>query len=216
VRRKIAVGTRRGLIWLALTLSAASACKDTAWTPSGSAEVVLSEIKLGGAANVAKRIDANESFGRSVMNGIETGDSAWLEVADKITPASGAAEASLAIALASALPRSPVRVLSLLGPKYPVEEICGIPFLKPEPAMITSYHDEAVAALGRVKSVPLTKVRDACVAALDRAREYRLERIDPAPPQIATVNLCNSLPCIALARPAQTSKGGRYSNKELF
>lgn len=180
MRRKIAIAISRELIWLSLILGAASACKDTAWTPSGSAEVVLSEIKLGGAANVAKRIDANESFGRSVMNGIETGDSAWLEVADKITPASGAAEASMAIALASALPRSPERVLSLIGPKYPVEDVCGIPFLKPEPAMITTYHDEAVSALGRVRSVPLTQVRTACVAALDRAREYRLERIDPA------------------------------------
>ena len=164
---------------LSLILSAVSACKDTAWTPAGSAEVVLSEIKLGGAADVAKRIDANESFGRSVMNGIETGDSAWLEVADKITPASGAAAATLSIALASALPHAPARVLSLLGPKYPVDDVCSIPFLKPEPTLITSYHDEAVAALGRVGSVQLIPVRDACVAALDRAREYRLERIDP-------------------------------------
>lgn len=180
MRRKIAIALRRELIWLSLILGAASGCKDTAWTPSGSAEVVLSEIKLGGAANIAKRIDASESFGRSVMNGIESGDSAWLEVADKITPASGAAAASMSIALASALPHSPERVLALLGPKYPVEDVCGIPFLKPEPALITSYHDEAVTALGRVRSVPLTQVRDACVAALDRAREYRLERIDPA------------------------------------
>ena len=90
-------------------MGAAIACKDTAWTPRGSAETVLSEIRLGGAANVAKRIDADESFGRSVMNGVETGDSAWLQVAANITPASGAAEASLSIALASALPRSPER-----------------------------------------------------------------------------------------------------------
>ncbi|HEV7839081.1 MAG TPA: hypothetical protein VGO75_13510 [Gemmatimonadaceae bacterium] len=180
MRRKIAIGTGRKLIWLSLSLGTANACKDTPWTPSGSAEVVLSEIKLGGATSVAKRIDANESFGRSVMNGIETGDSAWLEVADRIKPASGAAEASLSIALASALPHAPQRVLSLLGPKYPVEDVCGIPFLKPEPTLISTYHDEAVSALGRVRSVPLTQVRDACVAALDRAREYRLERIDPA------------------------------------
>ena len=165
---------------LSLILGSTSACKDTAWTPSGSAEVVLSEIKLGGAADVAKRIDANESFGRSVMNGIETGDSAWLEVADKIAPASGAAEASLAIALASALPHSPERVLSLLGPKYPVEDVCGIPFLRPDSALVVSYHDEAVAALGRVRSVPLTPVRNACRLELDSAKVHRLERIDPS------------------------------------
>jgi hypothetical protein len=180
VRAEIAIAASRKLICVALILGAAVACKDTAWTPRGSAEVVLSEIKLGGAATVAKRIDADESFGRSVMNGVETGDSAWLQVAANITPASGAAAASLSIALASALPRSPERVLALLGPKYPVEDVCGIPFLKPDSTLVVSYHDEAVAALGRVRSVPLTQVRDACRFELDSARAHRLERIDPS------------------------------------
>jgi hypothetical protein len=180
VRRKIAIAIRRELIWISLIFGAAMACKDTAWTPRGSAEIVLSEIKLGGAADVAKRIDADESFGRSVMNGVETGDSAWLDVAAKITPASGAAAASLSIALASALPRSPERVLGLLGPKYPVEDVCGIPFLRPDSTLVVSYHDEAAAALGRVRSVPLTQVRDACRLALDSGRVHRLERIDPS------------------------------------
>ncbi|MDP9278719.1 MAG: hypothetical protein M3P00_04800, partial [Gemmatimonadota bacterium] len=133
---------------------------------------MLSEIKLGGGANVAKRIDADESFGRSVMNGVETGDSAWLQVAANIAPASGAAAASLSIALASALPRSPERVLALLGPRYPVEDVCGIPFLRPDSTLVVSYHDEAVAALGRVHSVPLTPVRDACRLELDSARVH--------------------------------------------
>lgn len=181
MRRKIGLAAaNRKLVLLSLILGITTECKDTAWTPSGSAEVVLSEIKLGGAASVAKRIDANENFGRSVMNGIETGDSAWLEVADKITPASAAAAATLAIALATALPHSPERVLAMLGPKYPVDDVCSIPFLKPEPTLITTYHDEALAALGRVRSVPLIQVRDACVATLDRSRQFRLERIDPS------------------------------------
>ena len=73
----------------------------------GSAEVVLSEIRLGGATEVSKRIDSDENFGRTVMSGIATGDSVWLQVADKLTPASAAAEATMSIALASALPHSP-------------------------------------------------------------------------------------------------------------
>lgn len=165
-------------VWLAML--GATGCKDTRWTPSGSADLVLAEIKLGGGPTVAKRIDADESFGRAVMNGIATGDSAWLDVADKLTPASASAEASLSIALASALPRSPRRVLALLGAKYPVEEVCAIPFLKAESTLVTSYHDEAVAALTRVDSAPLVKVRDDCRTALDDARERRLERIDPS------------------------------------
>ena len=168
------------LIGVLLAMFGVTGCKDTRWTPSGSAELILAEIKLGGGPNVAKRIDADESFGRAVMNGIATGDSAWLDVADKLTPASASAEASLSIALASALPRSPRRVLALLGPKYPVEEVCAIPFLKAEPTLITTYHDEAVAALNRVDTPSLVKVRDDCHIALDEARERRLERIDPS------------------------------------
>jgi hypothetical protein len=141
---------------------------------------VLSEIKLGRSAVVAKRIDADESFGRSVMNGISTGDSSWLEVAREVTPASATSAATLSIALASALLRSPERVLALLGRKYPVSDVCSIPFLRPDSSLVTSYYGEAIAALARVQSPPLSPVRDACRAVLDQARERRLERIDPA------------------------------------
>lgn len=180
MRRKGSVTVSRNLAAASLIVATALACKDTAWTPSGSAELVLSEIKLGRSADVAKRIDSDESFGRSVMNGIATGDSSWLDVAGQLTPASATAAASLSIALASALPRSPDRVLALLGPKYPVEEVCGIPFLKPDSTLVTSYHDEAVAALTRVRGAPLAPIRDACRSTLDQARERRLERIDPS------------------------------------
>jgi hypothetical protein len=168
----------RGTIVVALFF--VGACKDSAWTPVGSAELVLSEIKLSGVASVAKRLDSDESFGRAVMNGIATGDSAWLEVASRLTPASAAAEASLSIALASALPHSPARVLMLIGEKYPLEEVCGIPFLRPDSALVASYHDNAVAAIERVRDTLLTKSRDACRAALDTARSDKLARINPA------------------------------------
>jgi hypothetical protein len=159
---------------------AAVACRDTAWTPRGSAELVLSEIKLGRSAAVAKRIDADESFGRSVMNGISTGDSSWLEVAREVTPASATSAATLSIALASALLRSPEKVLALLGRKYPVADVCSIPFLRPDSSLVTSYYGEAIAALARVQSPAISPVRDACRVVLDQARERRLERIDPA------------------------------------
>ena len=146
----------------------------------GSADLVLSEIKLGGAASVAKRIDADENFGRSVTNGIATGDSAWLEVARQIAPASAAAEATLTIALAAALPRSPVRVLRLVGGKYPMEEVCGIPFLKADSLAVTSYHAQAVAALGGIRDTTLLATTAKCRTALDDAQQRRLERIDPA------------------------------------
>jgi hypothetical protein len=146
----------------------------------GSAEVVLSEIKLSGAATVSKRIDSDENFGRSVTAGVATGDSLWLQVAQELSPASAAAEATMSIALASALTRAPERVLALVGNKYPVEEVCGIPFLKGDSAFVTTYHDEAIAALARVTSPSFSATRAACHAALDDSRERRLERINPS------------------------------------
>jgi hypothetical protein len=165
---------------LAAAFFALAGCKDSAWTPMGSAEFVLSEIKLRGRSAVSKRLDSDESFGRSVMTGIATGDSVWLDVASRLTPPSASTEASLAIALASALPHSPSRVLALLGRNYPIEEVCGIPFLRVESSFVVSYHDEAAAAIGTVTDTLLTKKRNACRAALDTARSYKLERIDPA------------------------------------
>ncbi|HEX9383384.1 MAG TPA: hypothetical protein VF908_08285 [Gemmatimonadaceae bacterium] len=163
-----------------LSIIAAAGCKDSVWTPIGSAELVLSDIKNGGAPEVSKRIDSDENFGRSVTSGIATGDTVWLQVANELIPASAAAEATLSIALASALPRSPDKVLALLGQKYPVEEVCGMPFLRADSAEVTTYHDETVAALGHVRAASLSPARDACRTALDDARVRRLERINPS------------------------------------
>jgi len=163
-----------------LSVFAMTGCKDSAWTPMGRAEVVLSEIKLGGAEKVSRRIDSDENFGRSVSAGIATGDSLWLEVAREITPASAAAEATLAIALAAALPHSPALVLGLLGTKYPAEEVCGIPFLKADSGEVIGYHTAAVAALSRVSDSALLGKEGRCRTALDDAKQRRLERIDPA------------------------------------
>lgn len=146
----------------------------------GSAELVLSEIKLGGADKVSRRIDSDENFGRSVTDGIATGDSLWLEVARQITPATAAAEATLSIALASALPRSPRQVLRLVGETYPTEQVCGIPFLRADSAAVITYYDEATRALGLVRDSTMASVRVDCQRALDEARRRRLERIDPA------------------------------------
>src|SRR5207245_11316428 len=97
-----------------LSIVAATGCKESRWTPMGSAELVLSEMKLRGAQAVSRRLDSDENFGRTVMNGIATGDSLWLEVAAKLTPASSAAEASLSIALASASTHAPALVPNVL------------------------------------------------------------------------------------------------------
>ena len=146
----------------------------------GSADLVLSQIKLGGVAAVGRRIDADPTFAESVMSGISSGDSAWIEVARQLVPTSASADATLAIALASALPKAPRRVLPLLRKRVPLEEVCGIPFLEADSARIVGYSDSTAAALNSVKDSTLTNVRDSCARALADARTNKLSRIDPS------------------------------------
>src|SRR4051812_35912418 len=119
-----------------LVLLCIVACKESAWTPRGSADIVLSEIKLRGADGVSRRLDTDDTFARSVMSGIASGDSTWLVVAASIKPKSAAAEASLQIALASALTQSPDKVLALIPGRYQIDQVCGIPFLKTDSSQI--------------------------------------------------------------------------------
>jgi hypothetical protein len=167
--------------WYTIVMAGLSiSCKESAWTPMGSADQVLSQIKLGGVAAVGKRIDSDPTFAESVMNGIASGDSAWMEVARQLVPTSAAAEASLAIALASALPKSPRRVLPLLRARFSLDEVCGIPFLEADSARIVEYSDSTAAALNSVGDSALTGVRDSCARTLADSRSLKLSRIDPA------------------------------------
>jgi hypothetical protein len=170
---------RRFLTGVLLALVCLAACKESAWTPRGSADIVLSEIKLRGASGVSKRLDTDETFARSVMSGIASGDSTWLVVASRLEPESAAAEASLEIALASALIESPQKVLALVGRKYQVDQVCGIPFRRTDSSEVMNYHQQATAALGRVRDSTLTRTLTSCRTALDYARNEKLERVDP-------------------------------------
>lgn len=178
-----------------LAFLVAGACSKSALTPLGNAALVLSEIRLRGAAPISRRMDSDAKFARSVLDGISTGDSAWLEVAKALRPGSSAVDASLTIALATALPVAPDGVLGLLGREYVAEEVCGIPFLKPSKERITQYRDSALTAVSRIRVTrappagtagpatadsALVARRSACVAALRSAADRKLARIDPA------------------------------------
>jgi hypothetical protein len=128
---------------------------------------------------VSKRLDTDETFARSVMTGIASGDSTWLLVATSIRPESAAAEASLEIALASALVESPDKVLALINGRYQVDQVCGIPFLRPDSSAVVAYHQQAANALARVRDSTVRKTAASCSASLERATKEKLERIDP-------------------------------------
>lgn len=158
----------------------ALACGESSVTPLGAPELVLSEIRLGGADRVSRRIDSDIQFGRTVMDGIASGDSLWLEVARSITPKSAAAEASFVIALAAALPQNTPATLSLLDEPGRASDVCSIPFVETSAERVSSYYDSASAALERVTTPSLAPLARSCATALAVARDRKLERIDPA------------------------------------
>lgn len=149
-------------------------------TPLGAPQLLLSEIRLGGADRVAARIDSDVRFGQTVMDGIATGDSLWLEVAKNLPLKSAAAEASFAIALAGALPRNPDAVLSLIGQRMRVVDVCGMPLIDGDAAAVVAYYDSASAALARPRPPWSARIALQCASALDSARARKLARIDPS------------------------------------
>jgi len=163
-----------------LALAGALACADSEVTPLGAPQLVLSEMALGGAERVAERMATDVRFGQTVMSGIASGDSLWLEVARQLPIRSAAAAASFDIALAGALPHEPERVLELAESKTQVERVCGMPFLNATLERVTSYYDSATAALSSARAPSLLPAVRACGAALDSARARKLSRIDPA------------------------------------
>ena len=157
-----------------------AACGESAITPMGAPQLLLSEMRLGGADRVATRIESDVRFGQTVMDGIATGDSIWLEVARNLPLRSAAAEASFAIALAGALPHNPDAVLALISQKSRVGDVCSMPFLDRDTAAVSAYYQRASSALAQARSPQAAPLALQCATALDSARVRKLARIDPA------------------------------------
>ena len=137
-----------------------------------SAGAVLATIHRDGASVALRRYVVDDStFGDAVLVGIASGDSAWLEVARLLKPAADAgASEYLGIAMADALPVAPDRVLALLGPDYPAERVCGMPFIEQPDSEAVSYFRRARPAVDRIRRPDLALQRAACLDALGRAR----------------------------------------------
>jgi len=108
-----------------------------------------------------------------ILQRIETGDTAWLNVAVALD---GTADADLAgsltLAVGVALVKAPRTVLGILGGAMPVDAVCGFPDLG-DPRTNTQkkvlhYLTARESAVRKLKSVPDPQVRNDCLAVLDR------------------------------------------------
>ena len=153
-------------------LVAACNSPDVPPTTELSSGEVLAVIREKGPDSALRRfVLADSTFGDDVLLGISSGDSAWLDVARLLKPVADAgASTFLSIAVADALPAAPERVLALVGPDYPAEQVCGLPFIEQPDSEAVAYYRRARPAVERVDRLALAPQRAACLEALGRAR----------------------------------------------
>jgi hypothetical protein len=136
-----------------------------------SAEALLHQIERQGGRTVLWNLWQDDKAFDAVIEGIESGDPAWLDVAVRLRPFSDAgASESIDYAVASLLPRAPRRVLSLVGHGFEIRHICTSPFIEPAPGVAEAYETKALAALAGVRDRKLAGLAREC------ARRVRLPR----------------------------------------
>lgn len=141
-----------------------AAAAPPAHPPAASADALLQRIaQLGGRRVLADLWKDDRAFD-AAMDGIESGDPAWLEVAIRLRPFSdaGASEA-IDDAVARLLPAQPRRILSLIGHDgFEIGHVCTTPFIEPAPGVAEAYENKTLAALASVRDPDLAYLAREC------------------------------------------------------
>ena len=157
-------------------LLAAMACTPTIAGESLplTSQAITKDIESNGAkVTVQKLISGkHQRQWELVLKKIKTGDSRWLAVAKGLADGTDAGTSeSLQIALATALPRNPGGVLQLTGTQsfLSLEDICGAPFIEPEPAYLKRYLTETRQSLNNLRDARVEQQRTKCLAEIEKA-----------------------------------------------
>jgi hypothetical protein len=125
---------------------------------------VLARIQRQGGYKVLWDLWEHMGEFETLLSGIESADPAWLKVAVLLRPFSDAgASEGLDNAVALALPKSPERILSLVGNGFNLELICTSPFFEPEkPGIAEAYERKTLIALSSVHEPRLKVLANEC------------------------------------------------------
>ncbi len=132
---------------------------------------LLKQIKASGPKAVLDTLRRDQW--PPILQRIESGDAAWLDVAVALD---GTADADLAgsltLAVGVALLKAPRKVLGLLGGAMPVDAVCGFPDLG-DPRTNTQkkvvhYLTARANAVRKLSGAPDPQIRTDCLAVLDR------------------------------------------------
>jgi hypothetical protein len=134
------------------------------------ASVLVDSIKSKGPASVVKDLTTGDgSRWKNVLNHIETGSPAWLDVAGRLLTATDASWTSdLLFALAIALTRNAEGVLSMVGPNLPLDKVCSVPYIEPDERTVQNYRRKVRSALQKVTSPELDSRKRDCLKAVEQ------------------------------------------------
>ncbi len=165
------MNARGSLALLAAGLLAELACACSS-RPKGKGELLLAAIDARGPRAVIDSLWRGEHPNGldEVSDSIATGAATWLEVGRRLRAESDAGVTEeLLIDMSYALQRAPERVLPLLGPRFPLAEVCSGPFYDTTPEFEKRFLDTVIASLETVRTPELIPARDSCL------REFRRE-----------------------------------------
>lgn len=132
---------------------------------------IAEDIAAHGAQAVVARLAAHGDYDR-VLGHIDAGEGPWIALAPQLSPGADAGNAeALVISLAFALPKNPAAVLAVLSGKdgFPIDDVCGAPFIEGTLRDIGAYVRKAEAAVSRVTTPALQDAKKACLAQLQKS-----------------------------------------------
>jgi hypothetical protein len=144
--------------------------REVASRESRSSDSAMLAIRTYGARAVLDSLFRYPDVEEHYMEQIETMDSAWVAVAVQLKAVSDASlSESLDMALASALPKHPKRVLAILVEHpglFSIDWVCSPPGFEQPDSVTTSYLRHTIPAVTGVQSPELAAVRKSCLQQL--------------------------------------------------
>ncbi len=127
-------------------------------------KAVLASIEENGAAKTRDAVLKNRKLENSFLKGIASGEAEWLVVSAKMRKVSDAGfTEGILIAMSEALTKNPGPVLKLIGPEFPVDQICSVPFIEPTKAVVKRHVKAVEKALKPIQHGPEAALAKRCL-----------------------------------------------------
>lgn len=134
---------------------------------------VKSDLQQWPAKKVISNLKKRGEF-EQILKHIDEGDAQWVALAPSLYKGTDAGDSEdIEIALATALPKNALAVLSVLSGNTAISEgqpgidkVCGVPFIEPTDDFVKKYLKESTAALKAVNDQKLLPVAQKCLGYL--------------------------------------------------